>query len=204
MKWLSNLFTVKTSEPDPQDSLFDPNWENPSEPQINWDEFDAALAALIEMEVSRFAEEHKGETFYGFALDCNAAYCDILFCLNTVDGLRATAVEYLTNNPQSSLELEMERLRWSLGDWKYQGFNLDAPEWGKRYTAALPVAGELAIAADINLFLEMACRALVRATRAGIFNKLRLTEDFKVTCMDHDEDLLEGTLRLDHVIASLA
>lgn len=204
MKWLSNLFAEKTSVPEPPDHLFDPAWESPPGPQIDWAGFEVALAELIETEISRFAAAHKDEAFYGFALDCNANYCDILFCLNSPTALRVTAAEYHAKNPQSSLEGEMDALRWGTGDWKYHGFNLDAPKWEKRYKAALPVVGELSIAEDINQFLEAACRALIRAERSGIFSKLSLTEEFRVACMDHDEDILDGDQRLDQVRANFS
>lgn len=202
MKWLSKLFGGKAMEPETPDPPFDAKWKDPHGPQIHWAGFEVALTELIETEISRFAEVHKGEVFYGFALDCNAEYCDVLFCLNSTTGLHETATAYHTKNPQNSLEAEMDSLRWGLGDWKYQGFNFDAPEWESRYKAALPVDGELSIAEDINEFLETACRALVRAERAGVFAKLNLTEDFRVACIDHDENILEGDLRLDQVRAN--
>jgi len=114
--------------------------------EIDWPTLEDRLFDLAAQDIKRFASKHRDETFYGFAFDCNSEYGNVLLCLNTPDSLRQTAIEYATNPPNQeaydAIERNMEailgrktssqdkpttpedkekELRWSLGDWKYEG-----------------------------------------------------------------------------------
>jgi hypothetical protein len=205
MKWLKDFLSQQATEASSarkSDPVAGSDWEDPISPQIDWTEFEIALSRLIESELSKFSETHEDEVFYAFALDCNATYGDVLLCLNTPTALHETALAYHAKHPNRSVDAEIDNLRWSLGDWKYQGFNLNAPTWTQQYSAALPFGDELSMEEDIEQFLVAACRAMIHAERKGAFANLSRTADFRIMCIDHDEDALEGDKRLARVRAS--
>jgi hypothetical protein len=177
------------------------------EPQIvsiDWLAFEKELAVAIEAQIWRFAPKHIKEAFYGFGLDCNASYGDILLCLNTPQALAKSAATYLSHRPSSSLQAETDSLRWALGDWKYHGFNINTREWPRHYGAALSKSNELERREDIEQFMVSACRALLRIERSGILSSISRTDDFRVCCMDHDENILEGDRRLHQLRGSIS
>lgn len=49
------------------------------------------LVEFCIMEISKFAEHHKDENFYGFSIDAN------LLCLNSEEAAAATLNEYINN-----------------------------------------------------------------------------------------------------------
>jgi hypothetical protein len=165
---------------------------------LNWDGLEEALASSIESQIAQLVEAHPREAFYGFALDCNAAYADVLFCLNTPESLEATVREYAERHKAEDIERERGALKWGLGDWRYHAFNLESVSWNTE----VPVLGdicELSNPEDAEKFLLTCCRALIRAEKAGAFQGLRKTPDFRVACIDHDEDLASGDKRLESV-----
>ena len=165
---------------------------------LDWEKLEQALAYAIVSEVDSFSKEHPEETFYGFALDCNAYYANVLFCLNTPEDLEESAREYSEEDTPSEIERQKADLEWSLGDWKYQGFNLDSSTW-KGMEPFLEEFAELSNEEDTEKFLLTCCRALLSAETNGAFLPLRRTPDFRVACIDHDEDLGAGDRRLERV-----
>ncbi|MGR8932877.1 MAG: DUF4303 domain-containing protein [Gammaproteobacteria bacterium] len=165
---------------------------------VDWKGLEEALLSAITSQVEVFAKNHPEETFYGFALDCNAYYADILFCLNTPESLEEAARKYADGGDEAAISHEKEELEWGLGDWKYQGFNLDTPIW-ETEVPMLDEFAELPSSQDTEKFLITCCRALMRAEKKGAFLVLRRTPDFKVACIDHDEDVEAGDSRLNRV-----
>ena len=170
----------------------------PRRVDLDWAKLEQALAASIASEVASFAKEHPEESFYGFALDCNADYANVLFCLNTPEDLEESAREYSEINTPSEIERQKADLQWGLGDWKYQGFNLDSTSW-KGMEPYLEEFAELSNEEDTEEFLITCCRALLSAETNGAFLPLRRTPDFRVACIDHDENLAAGDRRLERV-----
>ena len=160
------------------------------------------MASAIADQVKEFARAHGDETYYGFALDCHAYYANVLFCLNTPESLEASVTRYANSDDPGEIARQREDLEWGLGDWKYQGFNLDTPAW----TESVPMLesfSELPSEEDTEEFLRVCCRALIRAENAQVFHSLRRTADFRVARMDHDEDPYSGERRMDRVRNSL-
>ena len=169
---------------------------------VDWHELETALTRAIAGQVAEFAQSHVDEEFYGFAIDCNGYYANVLLCLNTPDALTASARNYAGTDAPEVIERQMADLRWGLGDWKYHGFNLDSPTWPD----AVPMLedfAELPSEADTEQFIETCCRALLAAERQGAFSPLKCTADFRVACIDHDEDLQGGDTRLARVRETL-
>jgi hypothetical protein len=177
--------------------------ELPPEPraEVDWSALEDALTTAIATQVGNFAEAHGDETYYGFALDCHAYYANVLFCLNTPESLEKSVKHYAKDGSPEEIARQTEDLLWGLGDWKYQGFNLDSPDWPD----AVPMLedfAELPSDEDTEEFLCVCCRALLRAEKNGAFDRLRKTPDFRVACIDHDEDVHGGDRRLDRIRAS--
>ena len=87
--------------------------EMPEEPRadVDWKQLEDAVATAIASQVRAFAEYHRDEAFYGFALDCNAYYANVLFCLNTPESLDASIRSYAKNDHPD--ELHVKRRTWS-------------------------------------------------------------------------------------------
>jgi len=174
--------------------------ENPRA-DVDWKALEEALVRSIKSQISEFAAVHGDEVFYAFALDCNADYANVLFCLNTLESLDASTREYVKSNDPDEIASQKEDLEWGLGDWKYQGFNLESALWPDQ-VPMLEDFAELPNSEDIEAFLVTCCRALILAEREGAFASLPRTSNFRVACIDHDEDAHAGEERLERVRAS--
>jgi hypothetical protein len=163
---------------------------------IAWADIENRLYELCASEIRRFAKANSDETFYAFALDCNSEYGDVLLCLNTPDELRRGGND----------------VRWSLGDWKYQGFESGEFEkaW-RRYARSVTEAcmeeeedERTFLKPTQDQFMRTACRVLVRLELTNVFESLRRTDDFKTWVADHDELDEESWGRLDSVRQQMA
>ena len=201
MNWFAKLFAATPKSSPEANKRAEPEWNDPG-PQFDWTTFEIALAALLEEEVRGFATQHPDEQFYAIALDCNAQYGDILICANTPEALDAIAQRFAASEA-GGMDDARELMRWGVADWKYAGFNLHAPQWQKRYKAILPIGDELHQPEDIEAFLETVCRSLIRVERAGVFESLSRTPDFRIACMDHDEDMVQGDERLERLRSAM-
>jgi len=77
-------------------------------------------------------------------------------------------------------------------------FNFESASW-RTEVPMLGDVSELPNPEDAEKFLLTCCRALVRAEKTGAFHGLSKTPDFRVACIDHDEDLASGDERLESV-----
>ena len=91
---------------------------------MNWDDVAERLYDACVVAIESFAAAHGGERFYGFALDVNADYGEVLLCFNTAADLKTTRAKHY---PDWSDDEVAQRLRWSVGDWRYHAFNLGEP-----------------------------------------------------------------------------
>lgn len=183
---------------------------------IDWSKLEDCLYSLCVKEIGKFAQAHGEDTFYGFALDCNSDYGEVFLCLNTSEDLHQRAIHYSTAPespgweaigrknaerlgipykpaPRKPVEENEERLRWSLGDWKYHGFNSNKwhTEWEPFQEAVsdacMDEEGDSYSSPIHKQFMRAACRVLIRLESAGVFEVLRRTDDFKTWVADHDE-----------------
>jgi hypothetical protein len=192
---------------------------------LNQKKLRATLARIALVQVTAFAERHKGEQFYGFAFDCNADYCQVLLCLNTEQDLQDRAKKLKEAPPKSFLPkfdkmLEekygvkpkplyddktmpeiVEQLRWETGDWKYQGFYNcdDNPEWA---ALATDIAEEEDSDSNREIFLEAVCHVLPDFQAA--FDRLNCTSNFRGLVIDHDESVETAWRRLEKVQSQVA
>ena len=86
-------------------------------------------------------------------------------------------------------------MRWSLGDWKYQGIKsgrFDAG-WNAHEQAVTDACmdededEETFMTPTQQRFMKAACRVLIRLEEAQVFESLNRTADFMTYVADHDE-----------------
>jgi hypothetical protein len=207
------------------------------EMDIDWQALERLLVELSKADIQRFAAEHRDETFYGFAFDCESEYGQVLLCLNTPDDLHRVAVQYSKGDtpgkaawaeihrklseklgrppeeePRKTPEEEAVSLRWSLGDWKYQGLNtVDFEKGWESFEEAVSEAcsdeeqdEETFMTPTQDSFMRAACRAVIRLEMTGAFDALIRTADFKTYVADHDEWEKDSWSRLEAVRQELA
>jgi hypothetical protein len=166
--------------------------------EINWPKMEDTVVASAITCLRDFGQQHRDEVFYGFFLDCDAYYFQILGHLNTEDLLRKQATEYHRKHGRDlyqgwSTERLIEHLRWDGGDWGYfevfepcrcdGGYKRQIESMTDQFTNE----GKGNDSTVYDRFLEMACRVAVRLEREAGFAALRRTSDFRVVCVDHDE-----------------
>jgi hypothetical protein len=177
---------------------------------IDWADLEKTLHSLCLHEIGKFAQSHRTETFYGFALDCHSDYGQVLLCLNTPEALCQMAIAYSNGSPpRKAAEVYERELRWSLGDWKYQGFNSETFEksWDP-FQELVSNAYDEEEPADRTptqeRFMQSACRVLLRLESSNAFNSLQRTDDFQTLAMDHDESDSAAWERLEAVRVEMA
>jgi Domain of unknown function (DUF4303) len=185
---------------------------------INWDSLERTLFRLTKMNLREFAKNHAGETFYGFAFDCNSEYGEVGLCANTN---RLLNVQRAAPDPNAEFWASLDKKlglggssaagrrksRWELGDWHYQGFNSKAFErgWRQFQTAVIKRCmveeedEETFMTPTQSRFMEAACRVLIRLERDGSFDVLKRTANFATLAMDHDESESDARARLRRI-----
>jgi len=93
------------------------------------------------------------------------------------------------------LEQEEQELRWSLGDWKYQGFNSKKVNagWKSCERAVLEACMDEKEDEDTLMtptqdrFMRAACSVMIQLESSGAFDAFKQTAEFKTYVADHDE-----------------
>lgn len=157
------------------------------------------LLALIGEAVEKFLDEHQGLSYYCFAFDCNAAYAEINLCLNTESDFRATLRAYQEGPYGEDYRTEegVRALRYNPGDWKYQCFETF-------YVLEEDEIADLYGDDDEALLKEMTAfnyELLALFTATDTFRRIPKTEDFRVLCIDHDEDVDDALRHTDRHVA---
>jgi hypothetical protein len=151
----------------------------------------------------QIATQHPDEEFYGVFFDCDVVYTGVLAHLNTNALLRQTAMECQSRKrrpagplyPGLSTEQVMEELRWDGGSWgHFEVFH--GPNFKEIAEAYDRLQDESALKEN---FMRMACRAVVRMERSGVFDCLRRTSNFRVLCVYVRETVEDGDRRLNRV-----
>ncbi len=206
---------------------------------IDWQDVESHLLLAATKELRHFGDAHRTEEFYGFAIDCNSEYGSLLLCLNTQKHLHDCAVKYsveppnqdvfgqmlrkidekfgkdvfaeLSNQPPRTREEYEQSLRWSLGDWLYQGFNSE--EFDSAWKNFEDTICDALLEEEIpdgegidedplfksplqNQFLRSVCRVALQLESISAFDVLNRTDDFLVYVADHDEPDEDSWARL--------
>ena len=159
-----------------------------------------ALLPLVQTAVETFLKEHPDLSYYCFAFDCNAEYAEINLCFNTEADFAQTLERYQSGPYGDSYRSEEDilDLRYNPGDWQYQCF------------ATFYVLEEEALAAlygedEDRLLAEMMrfnCELLALFCKTDTFARIPKTENFRVLCIDHDEDVAAALERTDRCVCT--
>jgi hypothetical protein len=171
---------------------------------LDWKRVEETLRRASADAIAAFAAEHRDESFYAFAFDCNADYGEVFLCLNTEADLAATVRAWLAADP-ARVEREIESdLRWNVGDWKYHAFNINPPcekGWEKAWSETEGLIHDATLDDDdgdeiAERFLVSACRVMVAMEKDGVLDVLRRDPGFKTLVGDHDEPIEDSWARL--------
>lgn len=169
---------------------------------IDWAWLENQLVDLAVSQIDHFAKAKPDAVIYSFAFDCNAEYGQVFFAANTAEALRESALQNQRDFPSLygdlSVEEVMEGARWSLGDYTLYADTFDetfTETWANIGSTMVTLMDEYEEDDDepnqfevvVELFLAVACRALIRLQREGAFDKLHTSADFEIACIDHDE-----------------
>ena len=171
---------------------------------LDWPQLERQLFDLASQDVRDFGCKHSSELFYGFAFDCNAESGDVFLCFNSIAGLQERAAVYHSWHPEKPVAYYEERLRWSLGDWKYHAFNsehFDAA-WAPLRSSVWNICMNLDYETSeqtANQFLVSASSALVRMEVKGVFDAMNRTPDFKIIALTLHDPLDHGWQKFEKV-----
>ena len=154
--------------------------------------------------VDSFLNEHPNLEFYSFAYDCNAEYAEINLCFNTETEFEKTLKDYHTGkySEHYQSEEEINYLKFSTGDWKYQCFEtiyvLTDDELTKIFND-LPEDDYKSWNEFVETLREIFCETLLDFSKTETFKKIPKTDNFLAFCIDHDEDFKEAVERLKNI-----
>jgi hypothetical protein len=177
----------------------------------DWNSIEETVFTLSQDHLKEFFKGHQAETFYGFCIDCNSTYGGLCLAMNSLEALSREAEKCCRDHwfyAGKTLQQAEEELRWEIGAWSY--FDLTNTEtWHRAWQPIYDMISALTSeqpesvyddGTDIEeVFMQMACRVLLRLDDAGLFQSIRKSADFRLLCLDHDEELWIGEARLEHV-----
>lgn len=145
--------------------------------------------------VKQFLADHPGLTFYAFAFDCNAEYSEVNLCFNTEHDFRIT-LNYYQKGQYSEYyqsEEDIAELKYNIGDWQYQCFDtlyvMTEKEMAEIYSQNTEQ--------QVDDLMTVFCQTLIAFTKTDVYATIPKTDDFKIICIDHDEDLHDAEQRLE-------
>jgi hypothetical protein len=163
---------------------------------INTNKIKEDLLTFTQTGVDEFIKENPALTFYAFAYDCNAEYGEVNLCFNTEEEFAKTLEEYQNSEYSQyyQTEKDIRELKYNTGDWEYQCFDtmyiMTEEEMAKLYPEIEP---------QINDFISIFCETLLDFTLTKEYDKIPKNDDFKVLCLDHDDDLKDAEKRLKKI-----
>jgi hypothetical protein len=143
------------------------------------------LLVSIEKMTTEFLKNHPDEVFYSFAFDCNSLTGEINLSMNTEEELKDSF-----QTPE-----EFYSSKFSVGDWKYSCFDSDgiSDEEFCKITQDLKENEWTLFSKKLLLFFT---EILIEFSETECFKRIPKTDDFKILCIDHDEDLSLAELRM--------
>lgn len=154
--------------------------------------------------VKKFLKENSKLTFYAFGYDCNAEYAEVNLCFNTEEAFEKTLKSYQKGEFAESYQSDedIEDLKFNTGDWDYQCFDsiylLSDKELTKIFNQ-LPEDNYVSWNQFLQELMEIFCEALLEFSQTDVYKSIPKTEDFRVICIDHDEDVSDAQERLESV-----
>lgn len=143
-------------------------------------------------EVAQFLAHHPNETFYAFAFDCNAEYGELNLCFNTETEFQKMLSEYYPDRADNQTSPpDYNELKFNTGNWGYQCF------------ATLYVMSEdklcqiysTDINRQVNELMIIFTKAIIRFKHDSVYQSIAKSTDFRVICIDHDENIIDATQR---------
>lgn len=165
---------------------------------------EALLKATIET-MTDFLTNHPNKTFYAFAFDCNAEYGQVILAMNSHDDFLKTSKEYIEK--WNYKESDLKELKFSTGDWEYQGLNLDYSYWEScrsyenkidAYVFAHDTTSEDADAL-VEKLLNMFAETLIRFEATEVFQSIPKDAGFVTFAVDHDESTEDALARMNKI-----
>lgn len=181
---------------------------------VDWRAAEELLFSYCLAQFPEIAAKHPDEEFYGVFFDCDVVYTCAQVHMNTNALLRTHAERCMSEDRQRDLPLYagmtleevMEESRWDGGSWGYFPM-LAGPEF-KDVAAAYQELLKTCEGSEGDLlplreeFMLMACRAVVRIEKSGVFDLFQKSSDFRVICVYIQENLEEGEERLRRIRSS--
>lgn len=140
--------------------------------------------------IKNFAKEHSGETFYAFSIDAD------MLCLNSEEEFKKTLKYYQKKYPKSyNTNEDIDRLKYSIGDWKYQGFfsfldGFDHNLYSEHYNIPFDNKNlddkELEKLFQNTPYHKAMSELLEKLVENRAFDSLKKTSDFKVFLTEHE------------------
>ena len=155
------------------------------------------IVEFAQASVSSFLQENAGLVFYAFAFDCNAEYASVGLSLNTEDDFKKS-IDYYQSTAHGEYYKTPEgiyEIRYNPGDWEYVCFETFEPVTEDELAA---VYGR-DMDRQVDEFMDIFTHALVEFSKTAEYEKIPKTADFKVICIDHDEDLADAEERLNKI-----
>ncbi|MCE2571186.1 hypothetical protein [Motilimonas eburnea] len=162
-----------------------------------WEEYEEALFQGVFESIKRFSNQSHDDTFYAMCIDTNAEYGQVLLHFNSIESLDASDGD----------------ARWDVGGWEKYFDIIDELEQDDRFFSDIWSVHEKDILDKmmriedewdhgewpIEDFMIMASKVGNRLAASDVFRNLKVTSDFKVVVVNHDEEIEEGILRMQKV-----
>lgn len=176
---------------------------------INREELKETLLSFTVDSVEGFLAEHPNVEFYVFAYDCNAEYAEVNLSFNTEEHFEKTLKGYQSGDYAKYYQTQesIDDLRYSPGDWQFPCFETNyvlsdddlTAIFNTIYPGRERVEDFTAWHDFVESLMVLFCEVMLDFTKTETYQKLPKTADFKVICIDHDEDLETALERFENI-----
>ena len=141
--------------------------------------------------IKSFFDNHKGEHFYGFAIETLAEQGYIHLCANSIEAYKPTYDQYIK---QGFSEEIIEGEKWNNQEWEYFDFNCDCQIWEENWSVTENLIEEYSSSNSskvfnsyLSVFKEAVSEAFEQITKTDIFEQITKTEDFRSFILEHND-----------------